>query len=486
MIWYVNRKYLSEFKAFVLPGLFAIKFLIALFFLYVYTYYYGGGELTADAGRFFEESKVLKNVFYQSPTDYFKFLFGLDNDPVFINKYLESTNHWNGGNQVLPNDSRNVIRVNSLLLFVSNGQVIVHFLLFSMASFLGGVDLYQFIKKRSRLPKGFLLILMTLTPSIAFWSSSIIKEPLMILGLCLVLRAAFDNINLKRKVWRYLLGGILLVGFKPYVFVCLLFALIFYWFFSRITKSQILNLVLYSAIGFGALFFTGLLDKGVYLISKQQEDFINVRDGGLYLFEDDEHYLYIYHNNRNHFKIEGNQATLIEPVGAFYMRIDNNFDREPIQLKNIGKTYRVGVQMNKAGSGISVTTIREDGATMIKMIPEVLFNTLIRPIPRLNSSWLHYPAFIENILVLIGLLLAVIIFPRKLNRRDSRIIFTLTIFSCMIYLIVGWTTPVVGAIVRYVIPGLLGIILIIAIQIKAVPLLDRSCKWLLKKSKELS
>lgn len=479
--WYLNRKYLPEFKPFVLPGFFAIKFLIALFFLYVYTFYYGGGELTADAGRFFEESKVLKNVFHQSPTDYFKFLFGLDNDPAFINKYLESTSHWNGGNQVLPNDSRNVIRVNSLLLFISNGQVVIHFLLFSLASFLGGLDLYQFIKKHSKLPKGLLLILMTLTPSIAFWSSSIIKEPLMILGLCLVIRAAFDNISLKRKFWRFTLGGVLLISFKPYVFICLIIALLFYWIFSRVTRSQILNALIYSLIGFGTLFFTGLIDKGVYLISKQQEDFMNVRDGGLYLFEDEEHYLYVYFNNRNHFSIEGNEATLLEPVGAFHMRIDNNFDRTPVQLTNVGKTYRIGVQMSQAGSGIPITPIKDDGATMVKIVPEVLFNTLLRPIPKKNSSWLQYPAFIENIFVLLGLILTVIIFPRKLSPKENRMLFSLMIFSLMIYLIVGWTTPVVGAIVRYVVPGLVGLVLLISLQIKSFPILDRPFRFLLKK-----
>jgi hypothetical protein len=479
--WYLNRKYLPEFKSFVLPSLFAVKFLIALFFLYIYTFYYGGGELTADAGRFFEESKVLKNVFYQSPTDYFKFLFGLDNDSVFINKYLEATNHWSGGNQILPNDSRNVIRVNSLLLFISNGQVVVHFLLFSLASFLGGLDLYQFIKKRSKLPKGLLLILMTLTPSIAFWSSSIIKEPLMILGLCLVLRAALDNISTKRKAWRFLLGGILLIGFKPYVLLCLLTALLFYWIFSRVTKSHILNVIIYGALGFGVLFFTGLLHKGVYLISKQQEDFMNVRDGGLYLFEDDEHYLYIYYNNRNHFKLDGNKATLIKPVGAFHLRIDNNFDREPVKLNNVGEKYRIGVRMTKAGSGIPITPIKGSGVTMVKIIPEVLFNTLLRPIPRKNSNWLQYLAFIENIFVLLGIIFAVFVFPRKLNMRDNRTLFTLLIFSVMVYLVVGWTTPVVGAIVRYVIPGLLGVILIITLKIKTIPILDKYFDWFLKK-----
>lgn len=456
--------------------------MIALFFFYVYTFYYGGGELTADAGRFFQESKVLKSVFDQSPIDYFKFLFGIDNDPTFINKYLETTNHWNRGSQILPNDSRNVIRANSLVLFISNGEVITHFLFFSLASFFGGIDLYQFIKKRSKLPKGILIILMTLTPSIAFWSSSIIKEPLMILGLCLVIRATFDKISIKRKVWRYIIGSILLIGFKPYVYLCLIIAYIFYWVFSRVTKSQVLNVFIYGIIGFGALYFTGVLDRAVYSISKQQEDFMNVRDGGLYLIEDDKHYFYVYYNNRNHFDFNGNTATLINPVGAFHMRINDNYDRKPVQLKNVGKSYKIGVELEKAGSGISVTPIKGDGATMLKMIPEVLFNTFLRPIPSKNSSWLQYPAFIENIIVLFWLILSLFIIPRKMNKKDNRIFYTLLIFSIMIYLIVGWTTPVVGAIVRYVIPGLLGFILIITLRLKEIPILNNSCRWMLKKA----
>jgi hypothetical protein len=322
---------------------------------------------------------------------------------------------------------------------------------------------------------------MTLTPSIAFWSSSIIKEPLMILGLCLALRATFDQISFKRKLWRFIIGGILLLSFKPYVFACLFVSLIFFWFISKVTKSQILNLFLYMAIGFGTLFFTGLMDKAVYLISKQQEDFINVRDGGLYLFEDDEHYFYVYYNNRNHFDIKGNMAVLKEPVGAFHMRIDNNFDRRPVKLTNVGKSYRIGVRMEKAGSGIPITPIKNNGVTMLKMIPEVLFNTFVQPVPKKNSSWLQYPAFIENIIILFGLFLAVIIYPRKLSHKEARIFFSLTIFSLMIYLIVGWTTPVVGAIVRYIIPGLYGIVLIISLKIKTISVLEKPFGWMLKK-----
>ncbi|MEX1193286.1 MAG: hypothetical protein WED10_00785 [Brumimicrobium sp.] len=479
--WFINKQYLSEFKSYLIPTLFVFKFGIALFFLYVYTYHYGGGELTADARRFFDESKLLHQVFYESPTDYFKLLFGFDENPKLIDKYLDATSHWNVGDQLLPNDSRNVIKINSLFLFLSNGQVVIHFLFFSLASFLGGIDLYQFVKKHSKLPKGLLIILMTLTPSIAFWSSSIIKEPLMILGLCLVIRATFDNLSLKQKAWRFLVGGVFLIGFKPYVFLCLLVAFSFYWIFSRISKNQALNLAIFFIVGFTTLYFSGIMNKAVNVISKQQEDFINVRDGGLYVHEDDTHYYYIYFKNRNHFEIEGDSAKLIAPVGAYHMKINENYIRRPVNLTDVGKKYKIGVRLQKAGSGIPVTPIKDNPITMITMIPEVIFNTMVRPIPDQKSSWLQYPAFLENILIILGIIMAFIIYPRKLEKQDQRILITLGIFSFVVMLIVGWTTPVVGAIVRYIIPSLLGIVLIIALKIDRIPFLERIFTPLLKK-----
>ncbi|MDX1652928.1 MAG: hypothetical protein R3277_10580 [Brumimicrobium sp.] len=459
---------MPEFKPLVLPALFLIKFGYALFFLYIYTYYYGGGELTADAGKFFNESKILHSVFYESPAQYFKFLFGFNNDPIIIDSYLEATHHWNAGERFLLNDSRNVIRVNSVLLFLSNGEVLVHFLFFSLASFLGGIDLYQFVKKHSRLPEGFLLILLTLTPSIAFWGSSIIKEPLMILGLCLVIRATFDNLSFIGRTSRFLVGGILLFGFKPYVLFCLLPAIIFYLIFSKLFKKQWINILLFSAFGFFTLYFSGSLDKGIHIISKQQEDFINVRDGGLYLKADPDHYYYIYFENRNYFEIRGNQAVLLKPVGAYYMRIDNNFDRKSINLTNTGQVFEIGEDMEKANSGIEVTKIQNEPLNMLRMIPEVFFNTLVRPIPNEQTNWLQFLAFLENILILFGLIMAFIVKPRSTGYNENRILISLAIFSVALLCIVGWTTPVVGAIVRYVTPALIGIVLIIAIKIDSV------------------
>lgn len=462
--YWVGKKYLGKIPNTTLPILFLVKIGYALFFLYVYTYHYGGGELTADAGMFFRESKILHNVFYQSPKDFFKFIFGLNNDSDFINTYLESTTHWNGGQRFLPNDSRHVIRVNALLHFISNGEVMVHFIILSFASFMGGVDLYQWLKKKSNLSPRILLVLLTLTPSIAFWGSSIIKEPLMILGLCLFIRGAFDSISIGRRTWRLIIGGILTFAFKPYVLICLLAALLYYVVFSRLFRRQWLGVVTFGVLSIGVLLGTGYADKFAYVISNQQEDFINLRDGGLYVHGDEEHYYYIYYDNRSHFTIKDGMATLDKPVGAHYMKKNENFERFPMQLDEVGKSYPVYLTLEETGSKVNVTLIHDSFWQMLLNSPEAIANSFLQPIPNKKSTWLQYPAFIMNLLLILGAVLTFFIFPKLICKKEKRIAVSLSLFAVFIALIVGWTTPVSGAIVRYIVPAHIALIVIFALK----------------------
>src|SRR5690554_5284825 len=66
--------------------------------------------------------------------------------------------------------------------------------------------------------------------------------------------------------------------------------------------------------------------QNAYVISNQQEDFINLRDGGLYIHGDEEHFYYIYYTNRIHFSFEDGVATLEEPVHAYYMKKNENHE----------------------------------------------------------------------------------------------------------------------------------------------------------------
>ncbi|WP_159038397.1 hypothetical protein [Brumimicrobium mesophilum] len=465
LCYWINKKFIKVVPNYTLTILFSLKIAYALFFLYVYTYHYGGGELTADAGAFFKESIVLHNVFYESPYDFFQFFFGLNENPEFIDKYLSSTTHWNGGKTLLFNDSRNVIRTNALLLFITGGQVIVHFIIFSFASFIGGVDLFQWLKKKSNIPPPILLSMLTLAPSLAFWSSSLIKEPLMILGLFLLIRGVFDTISIPRRTWRILVGFILTLGFKPYVLICFVIVLIFYLSFSKLFKRQWLTLLTFSIFGISVLLSTGYSDKIAYIIANQQEDFINLRDGGLYLQGDDEHYYYIYYANRDHFKLENGNAVLLEPVGAHYLKKNENFERFPMKLEEVGRTYKIHLHLHETSSKVEVTPIRDNFWQMLLNIPESFINSFFQPIPNKQSTWLQYPAFFENILFAILAVLTFILFPRKLNQSDKRIVSTLLLFAAFIAMIVGWTTPVSGAIVRYIIPAYIAILAVLAIKL---------------------
>lgn len=476
--YWINKKYIKTTKPYVLPILFLFKLGYAVFFLYVYTYHYGGGELTLDAGIFFKESKILNSVFYESPKDYLQFLFGTNNDVDFINSYLEDTRHWNAGQRYLFNDSRNVIRINSLLLFITNGQVFIHFILFSFASFFGGIELFHWLKKKTKLPHPLLLAILTLAPSIAFWSASIIKEPLMILGLALFLRGCFDQISKKSRAWRIVLGFVLMFGFKSYVALLFLPVFIYYLFFSKWFKKQWLALTLMAGLGIGAMVVTGYADKAAYVIANQQEDFYNVANGGLYLHGDEEHYYYIPYYSRQHFLLEKRQATLIKPVSAFYLKRNENYERFPFLMEDVGTTYKIYLNMEAAGSIIYITPIRDNFWRMLLIGPQAIANSFFQPIPNKNSSWLQYPALIETIMFIIAAILSLLLFPKKVGERDKRIIIALTIYAVITGMIVGWTTPVSGAIVRYFIPAQL-VILVIFILKFDYPRFQQ--KWLSRK-----
>jgi hypothetical protein len=370
---------------------------------------------------------------------------------------MEEMGHWNAPDRAMPNDSRNVIRVNSLIFLISNGYILVHFLVFSLLSFLATIDLAQFIRKWSTLSFPAVLAVLTLMPSVAFWGSSIIKEPLMLAGICILIRGVFDDISFRRRWWRLVLGTLLMYMFKPYILAVLLVALVFYFLFSSIfMKLQLINVMLFLIFGTFIAQWTGMLDRAVEVISRQQQDFMNVRDGGLYLEIDEDYYYYVYFSNRDKFTYNNKgTAILSESTGASLAHKRDHNDRKPVQLSEIGKEYQIHLAMTQAGSGIEVTRINNSFSTMLLIVPEVLFNTTIRPLPADKGSWLKYPAFIENIILFLGLLLVTFFARRKLNKRIKRMVWTFLLFAALVFVVVGWTTPVVGAIVRYKVPGVL-------------------------------
>jgi hypothetical protein len=451
----------------LLPFLFLVKCGFALFFLYIYTYHYGGGELTADAARFFEESKVFHALSQTQPKMYFQFLLGLENTPEVVDQFMPELSHWNATSRSLPNDSRNVIRLNSLLFFISNGEILVHFLCFGFVSFLASLDLAKFLRRYSNAPYWMLLTGLILFPSVAFWTSSIIKEPLMMVGLFLLIRGVFDvQLSWKWRLARLGVGLTCMFLFKPYVLVVLLPILVYFVLSSKLRTNiqHFLGVISFALVALLTLWMSGKSDQVVQLISRQQQDFMNVRDGGLYLKKDQHYYYYVYFENRKNFEIQGNRARLIQETGCYIAHKSDHNDRYLHRLTDIGTDFEIEVRMAKAGSGIEVTRINNSGWTMARIIPEVMVNASVRPWPWDNGSWLKYLALLENILLIVVLILS-FVFGRRLSPNERRGLWCLMMFALSMLVVVGWTTPVLGAIVRYKIPATMALVIFVFVKL---------------------
>jgi hypothetical protein len=154
------------------------------------------------------------------------------------------------------------------------------------------------------------------------------------------------------------------------------------------------------------------------------------------------------------------------------MKKQENYERFSMRLDQVGRKYPIYLSMTKAGSGLEVTPIKDSFKQLVMNVPEALYHSFLQPIPNRKSSWLQYPAFFENILYIVLAIISFFIIPKRNSLNDRRIIATLLFFALSVGLIVGWTTPVSGAIVRYIIPAQVALLVAFILQIdsKKIPL----------------
>lgn len=463
----INKRRIPELPAYALPIFFILKLGYAGLFYYVYTYVYGNGVIVEDPYIFFHDSQVIYNVFYESKEAFFNIFLGLNNEIEYLNQYIERTTKWISTESKIFNDTRNIIRVNVLLHFISNHQILIHFVILTFISFLGIVDVFQWIKRKTSLSPIVLMCVLTLIPSIAFWTGNNLKEQLLFFAFAILLRGIFDKLSVKQRIWRILLGVILALAFKPYVLASLAIVVVFYFTFSKITRNQIFNTVTYFTLGVTLIYISGLHRPITDEISNKQFDFLNVSQGGLYIIPNEEEFYYIELDKLKHFEIDYSTRTakLTSPTEAFYMEQKSNYKRYPFLLDKVNESYPIYLLLSGANSKVNVTIINYSYLQLLKNIPEALYNCFLEPIPTKNSSRILLLSFAENLGYLLLILLS-ILFPKSLSTKEKRIIFSLILSGLILTILIGLTTPVAGAIVRYMLPVHFIIVLIFALTFK--------------------
>ncbi len=456
-----SKKELSPYGKWTFSFAFLIKIIGGITFFVVYYYFYGNVELNYDASRFISDSSILHQVFHKSPTDYLKLLFGIGDLEQLTSQYLQNTTHWDTGDSKIINDNRFVIRIHSLIHFISNGQIFIHLMIIAVISTITLKQFYKTIINYSLLSSKIIFIPLLFFPSLLFWSSGILKEPFLFLGLSFFMRALLDKKLKNSRVFYFLISTFILINVKPYVFLIGLLSLIPYYIYLNLKRYNTLGTILILAllITIGTTLSPSSTKKITQIISKKQFDFINVGRGGLHALIKNDFY-YFKPSQIKDLKIEEDSVWITEPIDAIIIQKESGIEtRKKIHLTPDGTKWFIYFYNTPARSLINVTPINNSSLQLIKNAPESIINSLLRPTPIDPGSKMKYFAFIETIL-LYTLLFLSILKRRKLSKKEKSILFSISFFILLLSLLIGWTTPILGAIVRYRIPAYLGILFI--------------------------
>jgi hypothetical protein len=182
-----------------------------------------------------------------------------------------------------------------------------------------------------------------------------------------------------------------------------------------------------------------------------------VGKGGLHVLSDTCFYYFQPHQYKN-LKFKETYVELMKPTRAYIVHFGSTKQPVSILLKPKEEKWRISYFKPGCSSYIPVTPLNDSWLQLVLNIPEALINSALRPFPNDNGSFLKYFGFVENIGYLL-IVLFTFLHKRTLNSKQRKALFLLICFSLLLYLLIGWITPVLGAIVRYRFPAQLAIML---------------------------
>jgi hypothetical protein len=373
----------------------------------IYSQYYTE-RYTADIFKYYDDSLVLYNTFFSNPLDFFKIIIGLecDSEDYLIN-YFSEMNHWDTSyKNSLMDESRLLIRLNAILNiigFKSYGFNLISFVFIGfLGKFLITKNLVKFYKSINPIILFWGLILF---PSLMLWSSGILKEPLIIFSIGLILQS-FGVFRSKK--WSSLIlvffGLVIIFKVKFYVFICFLPALISFLICQN-WKIKPLKVITITSISLNVLLVILSTLKNSYnpleILSNKQNDFIKL------------------------------------------------------------------AEIFNAGSSFKMVPMDPNFNSFLSSIPMGVINGFFRPFPSDINKIIHILPLIENIflyVLIIYLFYKLFSLKIKLETVYLNALLNSVFFISLLFIITGLSTPVIGALVRYKLPGTIFIIISICIM----------------------
>jgi hypothetical protein len=322
-------------------------------------------------------------------------------DTLFIDPYNKGT--------LMAESNFLVVRIAAILSFFSFGHYFVTNFLFAMISYAGMWRLFKFFcLEKPHLHKHFAIAILYF-PTVVFWSSGAMKDPLCIGGLGFITYALYNLVYKKQGLLAnsliLLLVGYLLIVLKVYILIAYLPFLSLFLVLKNVTllKSRFFKYLIAPILIAGCIFgFSKLLDNF-----------------------DEELGSYAFSNITETVKTQ-----------------QYNFQA---QAEGSGSSFSLGAEFDGSVSGI------------ITMAPAAIVATLFRPflweskkISTLLSSLESLALMLFTLYVLFKA--GLVVFFKSLL-KDPLVVYAFS-FSMMFAIFVGATTLNFGSLVRYKIPCL--------------------------------
>ncbi len=382
---------LSEINRFWIPVIFWLKIGAGILLWAVYNYHY---SFRSDTFIYFDDAMVIRNLWSEDRDAFWKFLFGVGTDQpdmAYVHDRLRTwTKSYSYG---LSYDGPTIVRFNLLISLFSGGYYHVHTVFMCFLSLIGLTGLFRAFSKIFLGREWMLFVACFMIPSVVFWSSGVLKEAPLIMALGILVYSIFGLLeNHKRILYWVLLGCSLFIlkFLKEYVIISMLPALLSLLVYRLIGRRRVLSVFL-----------------SVHVIC------------------------FVISMNASSFFVGGNFLYVLNKKQTDFYNVTN---------------------LVEAKSGIDRIDI-SDYTHFFMGYPKALGNTYLRPHILEMKTVFYWPVAIENLLFFVLIVVTLFRFRRPDRALLPALLFA---FSFVVILggIVGFTVPILGALIRYKIVAL--------------------------------
>lgn len=357
--------------------------------------YYYTDRSTADIYRFFDDGMILHSIWSHSPSDFLRIISGIGMKPEFTQAYFEHMNSW-----IKPWDS-GFYNDNHIMIRLHALMSFISFGYYSVHgvifSMLSLVGLIWIIGflEQERRTNSVALILVSILPSFLLWCSGGMKEALVVFGI----GALFKSLSYLKP------GGKLVLGSTAIIISIALLSQVKPYFLLCLMPVII-----------------------IYAISLRKK-----------------------------LSALGQLVTLmtIWLLGWALTSVVGVSVLDYIVLK---QTEFINLAQHlSAGSSFELGRIEDSVWSIILHIPEAMVNVLLRPFPWDIGGAALMLLFLENaLLILLGI---VILYYRFTDKTKKGLPLWLLLWGLPILALIGLTTPVLGASMRYRAPVIIFVLI---------------------------